>query len=781
MTSVRKSDEFAAIERYVRAANYLSAAQIFLRDNFLLERPIEPHDIKPRLLGHWGTAPGINLLYAHLQRLVAREKQQAIFVLGPGHGFAALQANLFMEGTLGEYYPEATHDGKGAAYVIKNFSWPGGFPSHSSPMTPGVIVEGGELGYSLATAFGAVLDNPDLLATVMVGDGEAETGPAAAAWHLPKLIDPKTNGAVLPVLHLNGYKISGPTIFGRMTRRELSELFSGYGYHPLIVEFDEARIHERLDDALRLAYKQIAKRRERGWEVPPPMIVLETPKGWTGPKRMYGERIEGNALSHQVVLHNPARDAADREALEEWLRSYRFEELFDAEKGFADDIRALIPQGDLRMGMNHRCFGGEKVCVELALPDTKPFMNESVRRGEGEASSMEAAGKYLAKVFKENDASRNFRLFSPDETYSNKLQAVFRETARAFARRIEQWDKDLAPDGRVMELLSEHSLQGMMQGYVLTGRHAVFASYEAFLQIISSMADQYIKFIRIARDIPWRGSVASLNYILTSPGWRQEHNGFSHQNPGFIDSVLQKHGCFVHVYFPPDRNSTILALERCLASRNEINLIVAGKSMEVEWLTIEEARTQLVRGLMTWDFASDEDPELVLAAAGDYLTKETLAGLDYIKERLPDVRIRFVNILELSALGIGNEECRAPFSDFEDYFTSDKPVIFNFHGYPETLKQVLFDHQAKAARFFVHGYIENGTTTTPFDMHVRNKTSRLDIAREAFGVLRERGRIDEERHASLVREIEDTLARHAGYIVEHGADMPEIAEWVWKR
>src|SRR3989338_2637859 len=721
-----------SVKKYVRAANYLSAAQIYLRDNFLLERSLSFDDIKPRLLGHWGTSPGINFVYANLNYLIKKHGTNTLFILGPGHGFAALQANLFLEETLAKYYPQATRDAEGIAYVVKNFSWPYGFPSHSNPGTPGVILEGGELGYALSTAYGTVLDNPDLLTACLIGDGEAETGPTAAAWHLNKFIDPKTNGAVLPILHLNGYKISGPTIFGRMSNKELNALFSGYGYQPFIVEGKD--IYEKMAD------------------------VLEK--------------------SHQLVVGNAKTDAEELRALEEWLRSYSFEELFDKKKGFIKDVANFIPKKGLKMGDNKHAFGG-KIVKDLILPDVKKYAEDASVPGTVGSSSMRRTGLFLNDVFKLNKKNKNFRLLSPDETYSNKLDAAFETTRRAFVWPIEAWDKDMGQDGRVMEMLSEHSLQGLLQGYVLTGRHAIFASYEAFIQIVSSMADQYAKFLRIAREIIWRGDIPSLNYILTSSGWRQEHNGFSHQNPGFIGNMLQKHGCFIKAYFPPDGNSTLVCLRHCLRSKNEINIIVAGKTLEPRWLTVELAEKELEQGLMIWDFASDSNPDIVFVGIGDYMTKEALVAIDILKNDAPELRVRFVNIMELSALGIGNSECRAPLN-FDDYFTADKPVVFNFHGYPEVLKGMLFD-QKNPQRFRVHGYIENGSTTTPFDMHVRNKTSRWHLAMEAVSLLREKGVIGYQQAEQLIAAYKQKLDEHADYIRKYGVDPEEIENWTWKR
>jgi len=770
------------IKKYVRAANYLSAAQIFLGDNFLLKRKLKPEDIKPRLLGHWGTSPGINFIYANLNYLIKKHRAEILFVLGPGHGYAALQANLFMEGTLAKYYPAATPNEKGAGYVIKNFSWPYGFPSHSNPGAPGVILEGGELGYALATAYGSVLDNPELITACVVGDGEAETGPTATAWHLHRFIDPAQNGAVLPILHLNGYKISGPTIFGRMTDRELTALFKGYGYDPVILE-EGADVYEKAVRVFESCYRKIKKIKERAEKgtgtVPrPPLIILKTPKGWTGIKNLKGLKVEGNYPSHQVVAAQARQDKEELGAVEEWLGSYKFGELFDPERGFSAEIKKLIPSGELKMGENRHSLGGTQM-KPLILPEAAEFSEDSKIPGTLGSSSMRRAGLYLNKVFELNKDSRNFRLFSPDETYSNKLDAVFETTSRAWRMPQEKWDKDLSADGRVIEMLSEHSLQGLMQGYILTGRHAVFASYEAFIQIITSMVDQYAKFLKVAAgEVPWRPPLPSLNYILTSSGWRQEHNGFSHQNPGFITDMLQKPGCAVRVFFPPDGNSTLVVLNECLQMRNSINVIVAGKTLEPRWLTPELAKKEFDSGLMVWDFASEDDPHIVFAGAGDYLTKECLAAIDIVKKEAPEVRVRLVNILELSAIGLGSEECRIPI-DFDRIFTPDKPVIFNFHGYPGALKQVLFDY-GKGDRFQVHGYIENGSTTTPFDMQIRNGTSRWHLAMEAFELMKIHDFLENKKADALTEKYRKKLKEHREYIKAHGVDPKEIEEWSWR-
>ncbi len=778
-------EDLTRIEKYVRAANYLSAAQIYLWDNFLLKEPLKPEHIKPRLLGHWGTCPGSNFIYANLQNLILKHKADMLFIMGPGHGFPSVQANLFIEGTLAKYYPEATENEKGIAYLASKFSWPYGFPSHSNPGAPGVILEGGELGYALSTAYGAVLDNPDLIVAAVIGDGEAETAATATAWHLNKFLNASESGAVLPILHLNGYKISGPTIFGRMSNKELKSLFYGYGYQPFIVEGRD--VYRKMSDTLEKCYQEIRsiqeKARKSGKKIDTPrfpMIIMKTPKGWTGIKKLHGEKIEGNCLSHQVVAPEAKTSKVELKALEKWLRSYKFNELFSADEGFVKEIKELIPPEELRMGNSKHAHGGPGVTKELDLPDITPYTEDGPPGTIG-SSSMRRSGAYLREVIARN--KNNFRLMSPDETYSNKLDEVFKETSREFMWPIKKWDKDMKQKGRVIEMLSEHSLQGLTQGYVLTGRHAIFASYEAFIQVVSSMVDQYAKFMKVAREIPWRGEVPSLNYILTSSGWRQEHNGFSHQNPGFIDNILQKHGCFINVYFPADGNSTLAVLKKVLESKNEINLIVAGKTQEPRWLTPELAERELERGLMVWDFASDDNPDIVLSGIGDYLTKEALAAIDIAKREHPSLRIRFVNIMELSALGLGNEACKAPLHDFEDYFTKDKPVIFNFHGYPETLKQVLFDHihTGDGGRFSVHGYIENGSTTTPFDMQVRNGTSRWHLVKEIFQTLGKRGVISPNLVEKIEKKYDEKLESHRAYIEKHGVDLDEIENWQWKK
>ena len=777
------------LTKFVRAADYLSAAQIYLRDNYLLTEPLKREHIKPRLLGHWGTCPGVNFTYAHLNRAIIEHDLSMMFVLGPGHGFPAVQANLFLEGSLSKYYKNVPRSKEGIATMAKLFSWPYGFPSHSNPEAPGVILEGGELGYALATSYGAVLDNPDLIVACLIGDGEAETGPTATAWHLTKLIDPGRNGAVLPILHLNGYKISGPTLYGRMNDEELRSLFWGYGYDPIFVDAyvsDDPHtvMQEAVDKAIAdIRFTQHCAREMTLHSNPRwPMIILRSPKGWHSIKQIREKRIEDNHYSHQVIAEGAVHNDEEFQLLEEWLRSYRFEELFDGEK-FDADIEALIPRPDRRMGDNPHAHGGGLVYKPLIMPQVSDYaVNTTCNLDDpicGEVSSMEKIGAYLRDIMRFNEGNRNIRLFSPDETYSNKLQAVFEYTKRTFVWPHKEWDKDLAWDGRVMEMLSEHSLQGLLQGYVLTGRHGLFVSYEAFVQIVASMADQYAKFLKIAREVPWRGTIPSLNYILTSTGWRQEHNGFSHQNPGFIDGVLQRQGTFTNVYFPADANLALATFKHMMESTREINVLVCEKRPLPIWRSMSEAEQDIKDGLAIWNFASDEDPHVVFAAAGDYPTQEVLAAISIVRSELPELRTRFVNISSLSGLGLGHSGLEITEKAFGKYFTDDKPIIINFHGYPQSMKQILFDYGCASRRVSVHGYKEVGSTTTAFDMMVRNKVDRFHLAMEAFELAVEAGVIDNARKERLVCTIEEKLAAHQAYIMEHGDDPLEITNWVW--
>lgn len=776
------TETISRLQKYVRAANYLSAAQIYLRDNFLLKEPLQAEHIKLRLLGHWGSCPGINFLYAHLNRLIIEKNADMMFVLGPGHGFPALQSNVFMEGSLTQFHPNILRNEEGIATIVSKFSWPYGFPSHSSPETPGVVLEGGELGYSLATSYGAVLDNPELIVTCLVGDGEAETGPLATAWHANKLISPKKDGAVLPVLHLNGYKISGPTFFGRMTDSELMDLFHGYGYAPIIVDAYKENVDEQMIEALDTAYEEIREiqtvvRNGEDLAAPRfPMIIMRTMKGYSGIKELEGNKYEDNCLSHQVIGMEAHSNEVQRKAIEEWLRSYKFEELFVDGK-FVEDIQSLIPPPSLRMGSTKHACTINREFTPLNLPEANT--DEVVVRGKIMTSSMKHVGQYLRDVFKANEVAGNFSLMSPDETYSNKLDSVFEATTRSFNWPRKTWDKDLAPGGHVYEMLSEHTLAGMLQGYILTGRHGVMASYEAFMQVVTSMVDQYAKYLRICRELPWRGDIPSANYILTSSSWRQDHNGFSHQNPGFISDMLSRHGNFVHVYFPADSNSSTLVMKHCLESRSTINVIAAGKTDEPLWLTKEEAENELKAGLSIWNFASDENPDIVLAASGSYLVKEALAAIDIAKTEKPDLRARFVNVLELSAIGL---TCSETTQTCFDYFTTDKPVIYNFHGYPEAVKTILFDNpKLNPTRFSVHGYMESGSTTSPFDMQVRNKTDRYNLVIDIFNRLAIVGVVTAEYAENISNKYKEILRLHRAFIMEHGVDPVEIDAWTWNR
>ena len=779
-----KTHDKQSIKQYLRAVDYLTVAQIFLAENHLLSRDVTFDDVKSRILGHWGSGPGINFAYAHLSYFAKQHDQDAMFVLGPGHGFPALQANLFLEGTLGHFDQSMQPNLAGIRKLCREFSWPYGFPSHSNPETPGVILEGGELGYALSTSYGAAMDNPNLLVACLIGDGEAETGPTAGAWHLNKLLNPRKDGVVLPILHLNGYKISAPTVFGRMSNYELMTLFSGYGYEPRIVDATKEGVdpHDEMAAALEWAHALVAEIRASSDKIAPrmPMIVMRTLKGWTGPKEVEGNKIEGNCLAHQTVLSEAKSDPEQLKILNHWLKSYKFNELFSELTGFGDFVGDILPNTpEKRLGMSKHAHGGDSVYKSLILPNINDFAEDAETPGTIGSSSMRRAGAYLAEVFRQNADNKNFRFMSPDETYSNKLDEIFQATSRSWQWPIMSWDKDLSQDGRVMEMLSEHNMQGLMQGYVLTGRHAMFASYEAFLQVVSSMVDQYAKFLTQSRSVAWRGTIPSLNYILTSSGWRQDHNGFSHQNPGFIDDILRRQSNFSNVYFPSDGNVTLVCLEEMLSSVRQINALVAGKTLEPRWLSTELARQQVSEGLMIWDFASDENPDIVMAACGDYPTKETMAAIDIIKTECPAAKIRCVNVSSLTTMGLGTLRNVATQKKFDEIFTHDKPVIFNFHGYPQTLKSILFNYDVHSHRFDIRGYKEIGSTTTPFDMHVRNETSRYDLA---IAALRQLGRcgimpFEEAEHRAAIYQAK--IDENTAYIKTNGVDLPEIDAWVW--
>lgn len=772
------------IKKFIRAANYLTVSQIFLQDNFLLEQQLKFDDIKPRLLGHWGSCPGVNHVYAHLLNIqkqleFAKSGLKAAFMLGPGHAFPALQANLFLEETLSKFDINAARNRSGIHYVSKNFSWPGGFPSHASPFTPGVILEGGELGYSLSTAFGAVLDNPNLIMTTLIGDGEAETGPIAAAWHLNKLINPVENGVVLPILHLNGYKISGPTIFGSMSDFELIQFFHGAGWEPKIVdEYSAEDFDFELSKVFSDAFRDISRikfGRKNGF-VRLPMIIMRSKKGSSGVVENNGEKIEGNSLAHQVPLLNAKSDEKELKKLEEWLKSYKFEELFDFEKGeFKPWLDDFLPEKSSRIGQN-RFVDANLNFTELKLPEIRERISEK-------SLAMNAVGDFLKEVFEKNP--ENFRFFSPDETYSNKLDAIFKVTSRSWQREIKPWEKDLAKNGRVTEILSEHSLQGLLQGYILTGRHGVLTSYEAFAPIISSMMDQYAKFLAQSKEVKWRGDLASLNYILTSTGWRQDHNGFSHQNPSFIDEVLRRENGIGQIFLPADDNSAVVAISKMLKSRNNINVLVAGKTPEPRYFSLESAQKQLENGgifvfdswknqeITDWNLITEDDePDLILAASGDYVFKETVAAFQVLLHDVPQVKIRLVYVQALCGKGIGTFENTLSKNIFAKIFTKNKPVIFVFHGYAKTLKSILFDYE-NPARIQINGYEEKGSTTTPFDMLARNRVSRYDIAVRALNSVNKGNEVFENLAKEYQKRQNDALR----FARENSVDAPEIENW----
>jgi len=769
-----------ALKKYLRFVNYLGAAQLYLRDNFLLEKPLKKDDVKRRVLGHWGTVPGLNLIYACSNVLVRKHMMDAMFIAGPGHGAPAILANLYLEGSLGEFYPEYEHGKEGFCKLIKDFSWPGGFPSHVNPETPGGILEGGELGYSLGTAFGAVLDNPDLLAICVIGDGEAETATLATSWHSNKFLNPIKSGAVLPILHLNNFKISGPTIYGSMENYELLNLFTGYGYSPILVEGPDVELN--LVMAMEKAYKEIiiiqrAARKNNFVEKPKwPVIILRTLKGWTGPKTLDGRMIEGSFRSHGVPLEKSQTDDEQFQILKKWLESYRINELIDKDFKPIKEILSLVPDGVLRMGMNKHANG--QMVRTLRLPKSDIYEIKVTRPGEKTASSMKALGLYLRDVIHMNPET--FRVMSPDETESNKLHSLFESTNRAYVWPVPKGSENLDKDGRIMEVLSENLLMTWMQGYVMTGRNAVFISYEAFMMIIASMVDQYSKFMAKAQDVSWRKPLPSLNFVLTSNSWRQDHNGFSHQNPGFISSCLNNHSNNVNVLFPPDANSLIAVMEECLNSRNKINIIIAGKTDLPQYQSIHEAKIQDKTGISVWNWAGNggDDPDIVFAASGDYLTFEALAAIKILTDIAPEIKTRFVSISELTGFGIGDNfnKCNIDKSEFDKVFTPDKEIIYAYHGYPEDIKQLIYNHPA-SSRFHIRGYVEKGTTTTPFDMLVQNQCSRYNLAIDAVNFAQMNNPIYKKSGKDHLNYFKALLTKHEIFIAEHGFDMPEVTEF----
>jgi len=773
-------EELSLLDRYWRASNYLSVGQIYLLDNPLLKRPLAYEDVKPRLLGHWGTTPGLNFLYIHLNRLIKKHNLEMFFITGPGHGGPALVSQAYLEGTYSEVYPNISEDEEGLKKLFKQFSFPGGIPSHVAPETPGSIHEGGELGYALSHAYGAAFDNPNLIVSCVIGDGEAETGPLAASWHSNKFLNLNRDGVVLPILHLNGYKIANPTILARLPHEELKSLFIGYGHTPHFVEGKEpAKMHQLLAETLEKVYTEIVQAKENfkktGVRQSLPMIIFRSPKGWTGPKEIDGEQTEDSWRSHQVPLAKINGNPEHLSNLEEWLKSYKAEELFDSTGRLIPELRALPPAN--RMSASPHTNGGE-LLRELKLPDLKQFALEVKTPGTAEAESTRILGKYLAEVMRLNESASNFRVFGPDETASNRLGAILEETDKTWVAENLPTDEHLSKDGRVMEILSEHTCQGWLEGYLLTGRHGFFSCYEAFIHIVGSMFNQHAKWLKTTRQIPWRRPIASLNYLLTSHVWRQDHNGFSHQDPGFIDHVVNKKGEVVRVYLPPDANTLLSVADHCLKSKNYVNVIIAGKQPALQYLSMDEAVDHCTRGLGIWKWASNDQgssPDVVLACAGEIPTMEVLAATKIIREKLPDLKVRVVNVVDLMSLQPERDHPHGlSDQDFDDAFTKDRPVIFAFHGYPTLIHRLCY-RRTNHENFHVRGYIEEGTTTTPFDMVVMNKLDRynlvMDVINRVPGL--------SEKSAYLKEELRDKLEEHARYIRERGEDLEEIRKWKW--
>ncbi|NEW87748.1 phosphoketolase family protein [Rhodopseudomonas sp. WA056] len=782
MSDVLSHELLQKMDAYWRASNYLSVGQIYLQDNPLLDQKLQLEHIKPRLLGHWGTTPGLNLLYVHLNRLITEHDLDMIYIIGPGHGGPGLVAHAYLEGTYTERYPAIERSRNGMQRLFRQFSWPHGVPSHVSPETPGSIHEGGELGYSLAHAYGAAFDNPNLIVACVVGDGEAETGALATSWHSNKFFNPARDGAVLPILHLNGYKIANPTVLARITPQELTDLMRGYGYEPHFVEGDDpALVHQTLAATLERVLGDIKaiqdKARNHGATERPrwPMIVLRTPKGWTGPKQVDGKPVEGTWRAHQVPIAD-FKTAEHLTQLEDWMRSYRPEELFDETGKLRDELQALAPTGRRRMSANPHANGGE-LLEPLSLPDFHDYAVTVAAPGALKAEATRVLGSFLRDVMKNSLDSQNFRLFGPDETASNRLDAVLQVSPKEWMAAIEDVDVDLGPDGRVMEVLSEHLCQGWLEGYLLTGRHGFFSCYEAFIHIVDSMFNQHAKWLKACATIPWRKPIASLNYLLTSHVWRQDHNGFSHQDPGFIDHVANKKSNVVRIYLPPDANCLLSVADHCLRSRNYVNLIVAGKQPEWQWLDIDAAVRHCTAGAGIWKWASndDGDPDVVMACAGDVPTVETLAAVMLLREYVPDIRIRVVNVVDLMVLQPSSEHPHGMDDRrFDELFTTDKPVIFAFHGYPWLIHRLTY-RRRNHVNIHVRGYKEEGTTTTPFDMVVLNDLDRYRLALDA--ILRI-PRLAGQRDAATSRYWA-TMQRHKLYIGEHGDDLPEVRDWRW--
>ena len=784
MPDVLPKKAIQLLDAYWRAANYLSVGQIYLLDNPLLKGPLKPEHIKPRLLGHWGTTPGLNFIYVHLDRIIKKYDLEMIYIAGPGHGGPGVVANVYLEGTYSEIYPDISQDEEGMKKLFKQFSFPGGIPSHAAPETPGSIHEGGELGYAVSHAYGAAFDNPGLVVACVVGDGEAETGPLATAWHSNKFLNPVTDGAVLPILHLNGYKIANPTVLARISREELENLFIGYGYHPYFVEGSEPEaMHQLMASTLDAVIAEIktiqdeAREKQNRQRPRWPMIILRTPKGWTGPKEVDGQKIEGTWRSHQVPIEEIS-SPDHLKLLENWMRSYKPEELFDATGKLIAELADLAPQETRCMGASPHANGG-LLLKDLRMPDFREYAVDVSKPGTVVAEATRVMGQLLRDVMKLNMDARNFRVFGPDETASNRLGALFEVTQRAWMADTLSGDDHLSPEGRVMEILSEHTCQGWLEGYLLTGRHGLFSSYEAFIHIVDSMFNQHAKWLKTTRkEIPWRAPIASLNYLLSSHVWRQDHNGFSHQDPGFIDHAVNKKADIIRVYLPPDANTLLSVTDHCLRSRNYINIIVAGKQPALQYLDMDGAIKHCTAGIGIWEWASNDkgsEPEVVMACAGDIPTLETLAAVHLLRQHIPDLKIRVINVVDLMKLqpaeehphGLSNKE-------FDTLFTTDRPIIFAYHGYPWLIHRLSY-RRTNHQNLHVRGYKEEGTTTTPFDMVVRNDLDRFHLMLDVIDRVPRLG-----YHAAYAKQaIRDKLIDHKEYITKYGDDLPEIRDWRW--
>jgi xylulose-5-phosphate/fructose-6-phosphate phosphoketolase len=776
----------SSLDAYWRAANYLSVGQIYLYDNPLLKEKLTKDHIKPRLLGHWGTTPGLNFIYAHLNRMIMKYDLDMIYIIGPGHGGPALVANAWLEGTYSEFYPDISGDEAGMKRLFTQFSFPGGIPSHVAPETPGSIHEGGELGYALSHAYGAAFDNPDLVVACVIGDGEAETGPLATGWHSNKFLNPRTDGVVLPILHLNGYKIANPTVLARISHEEVESLFRGYGYTPYFVEGDDPdTMHELMAETLETVFADIRRIKHHagnggnGERPRWPMIVMRTPKGWTCPKEIDGKRTEGYWRSHQVPMGEMQKNPEHVRILEQWMKSYHPEQLFDDDGHLKGELANLHPRGNRRMSANPHANGGT-LLRDLRLPAFRDYAVEVPSPGATVAESTRVMGRFLRDVMKLNMKERNFRLFSPDENNSNRWQDVLEVTNRTWEADVVPYDDHLAPDGRVMEMLSEHQCQGWLEGYLLTGRHGFFSCYEAFIHIIDSMFNQHAKWLKVCNHIRWRRPIASLNYLLSSHVWRQDHNGFSHQDPGFIDHVVNKKSEIVRVYLPPDANCLLSVTDHCLRSRNYVNVVVAGKQPAPQWLTMEQAIRHCEAGLGIWEWASNDrgdEPDVVMACCGDVPTLETLAAVDLLRQHAPELKVRVINVVNLMKLQPPSQHPHGlPDQDYEALFTTDKPVIFAFHGYPSLIHRLTYRRRGHE-NMHVRGYKEEGTTSTPFDMCVMNEIDRFHLASDVIEQVPKLG----VRAAYAKQAVRDKLIEHREYICTHGDDMPEITGWKWGR